>query len=304
MACRQGEFFVEIDDGGKISMRHWLSVLVAIACMSGPAAARAQQVVHFPSLDERGTMLDGYLYRPADAERHPAVVGLHGCNGMLSANGTILPSQFAWAYLLMSLGYATLLVDSLGPRQHGEMCSIGGFDLNLYRARPRDAYGALAWLQAQDFVRPERVAALGWSQGGGVVLRSIGEPGSAGPGSPGQPDFRAAVAFYPAACRDDREPPGWTTKVPLLVLQGEADVWTPAAPCKAFIDGAAARGANAEIVMYPGAYHAFDAPNLSRRELPDYVTRAGVVPIVATDPVARADAQRRVTDFFARYLRD
>jgi len=88
------------------------------------------------------------------------------------------------------------------------------------------------------------------------------------------------------------------------VLQGEADVWTPAAPCKAFIDGAVARGANAQIVMYPGAYHAFDAPNLSRRELPDYVTRAGVVPIVATDPVARADAQHRVTDFFARYLRD
>jgi dienelactone hydrolase len=88
------------------------------------------------------------------------------------------------------------------------------------------------------------------------------------------------------------------------VLQGEADVWTPAAPCKAFIDGVAARGATAEIVLYPGAYHAFDAPDLSKRELPNYITRAGIVPIVATDPAARADVQQRVPAFLARYLAD
>jgi dienelactone hydrolase len=136
---------------------------------------------------------------------------------------------------------------------------------------------------------------MGWSQGGATVLMAIGEPSRGRPANLAQPDFRAAVAFYPGACRDDREPAGWTTKIPLLVLQGEADVWTPAAPCKAFIDGAAARGAPAEIVLYPGAYHAFDAPNLAKRELPNYVTRAGVVPIVATDAAARADAQKRVT---------
>jgi dienelactone hydrolase len=65
-----------------------------------------------------------------------------------------------------------------------------------------------------------------------------------------------------------------------------------------------ARGATAEIVLYPGAYHAFDAPNLAKRELPNYVTRAGVVPIIATDPAARADAQLRVPEFLARYLAD
>jgi len=81
-------------------------------------------------------------------------------------------------------------------------------------------------------------------------------------------------------------------------------VWTPAAPCKAFIDSVAVRGAPAEIVLYPGAYHAFDAPNVAKRELPNYVTRAGVVPIVATDPAARADALQRVPLFLARYLAD
>jgi dienelactone hydrolase len=279
----------------------WLGPFIAILSVLGTVSAWAQDVVHFPSLDDQHTMLDGYLYRPTDGGHHPAIVGLHGCSGMF-VRGSVSALEFAWAYELRSLGWVVLLVDSFGPRQHGEMCSIDGFDLNIYRARPKDAYGALAWLQAQDYVRADRVAALGWSQGGGVVLMSVGEPSVGRPRDLEQPDFRAAVAFYPASCRADREPAGWTTKIPLLVLQGEADVWTPAPPCKAFIDGVAERGAPAEIVLYPGAYHAFDAPNLSQRELPNYRTRAGVVPIIATDPAARADVFRRVPEFFAKYL--
>ena len=282
----------------------WLSVLfvAAVWVLSG-ATASAQELVHFPSLDGQ-TTLDGYVYRVAGGGRHPAIVGLHGCSGMFLRNGGVLPSEFAWAYLFNQRGWDVVLVDSFGPRHHGEMCSIGGFDLGIYHARPLDAYGALAWLQAQDFVQPDRIAALGWSQGGAVVLMTVGEPSRGRPANLTGPDFRAAVAFYPGGCRADREPAGWTTKIPLLVLQGEADVWTPAAPCKAFIEGAAARGANAEIVMYPGAYHAFDSPNLTKRELPDYITRAGVIPIIATDPAARADSQQRVSAFFARYLGD
>lgn len=282
----------------------WVGLFVALACTLAAVPATAQELLHFPSLDDEHTMLDGYLYRPQGAGPHPAVIGFHGCSGMMTPSGSIFPIEFAWAYRLNSEGYAVLLVDSFGPRQHGEMCSISGFDLAIYRARPKDAYGALAWLQAQPDIRPDRIAALGWSQGGGMVLMSVGEPSRGRPSGMTQPDFRAAVAFYPAACRDDRWPRGWTTKIPLLVLQGEADVWTPAALCKNFIDGAVARGATAEIVLYPGAYHAFDAPDVSIRELPKYVTRTGVVPIVGTDPAARADVMQRVPAFFARYLKD
>lgn len=280
----------------------WVSLFVAVLCALTAAPIAAQELVHFPSLDDYGTMLDGYLYRPRGPGPHPAVIGLHGCSGMMTPVGGILPIEFAWAYSLNSLGYAVLLVDSFGPRRQGEMCSIAGFNLVVYRARPRDAYGALAWLQSQPDIRADRIAALGWSQGGGTVLMSVGEPSFGRPANWARPDFRAAVAFYPAACRNDRWGTEWTTRIPLLVLQGEADVWTPAALCKTFIDGAVARGAQAQIVIYPGAYHAFDAPNVSIRELPKYVTRAGVVPIVGTDPAARADAMQRVPAFLARYL--
>ena len=281
----------------------WVGLFVAALCMLAATTVAAQDVVRFPSFDAGRTLLDGYLYRPAGNAPHPAVVGLHGCSGMMSAHGGVLPIETAWAYRLNSLGYAVLLVDSLGPRRHGEMCSITGFNLSIYYDRPKDAYGALAYLQTRNDVRPDRIAALGWSQGGGVVLLSVGNHSLGRPaGLPPERDFRAAVAFYPASCRNDREPADWTTKIPLLVLQGEADVWTPAAQCKDFIDGAVVRGAAAQIVIYPGAYHAFDAPNVTQRELPNYVTRAGVVPIVGTDPAARDDVMKRVPEFFARYL--
>ncbi len=265
-------------------------------------AAMAQESVHFASLDG-ATDLDGYLYRPAGEGRHPAVVGLHGCSGLFSrATGLIAPIYREWAAELNRLGYVVLLVDSFRPRNHGEMCSIQGFELDLYRARPKDAYGALWYLQSQPFVQGDRIAAIGWSQGGGATLFAIGAQSLGRPATLPQGDFRAAVAFYPGSCNAERQPAGWTTALPLLVLMGAEDVWTPTVPCKAFLDGAIGRGARIEMQIYPGAYHAFDAPNQTRTELPAYRTRAGVVPIVGTDPAARQDALARVPAFLARYL--
>lgn len=284
-----------------------LPALVALmAVLTWWGGAAAQELVHFPSLEDNGsgqpsTVLDGYLFRPSGAGPHKAIVGLHGCSGMFArATGLITPIYRAWAAEFTRQGF--LLVDSFGPRRHGEMCSISGFDLELYRKRPKDAYGALWFLQAQPFVRGDRIGLAGWSQGGGATLfsiaaQSLGRP-SALPGG----DFRAAVAFYPGGCNEARHPVPWTSAIPLLVLMGDADVWTPMAPCKTFLDGASARGARVETQIYPGAYHAFDAPDLPRRELPDYRTRAGVVPIIATDGPARADALVRVPAFLSRFL--
>jgi dienelactone hydrolase len=274
----------------------------AVALLLWCDAAMAQDSVHFRSLDGT-TELDGYLYRPAGEGRHPAVVGLHGCSGLFSrATGAIAPIYREWAAELNRLGYVVLLVDSFRPRNHGEMCSVQGFELELYRTRPKDAYGALWYLQSQPFVRGDRIGLIGWSQGGGVALFSIGAQSLGRPPNLPQGDFRAAVAFYPGSCNIERQPSDWTSHIPLLVLMGAEDVWTPLAPCKTFLDGAIGRGAAIETQIYPGAYHGFDAPNQYRLELPAYRTRAGVVPIVGTDPAGRQDALTRVPGFLARYL--
>jgi dienelactone hydrolase len=110
---------------------------------------------------------------------------------------------------------------------------------------------------------------MGWSQGGGVALLTINDKSIGRPPALKQ-DFRVAVSFYPGACSDRFqskpwtavEPQGWTTQIPLLVLSGAADTWTPLAPCEAFLSAAKARGNPVELKVYPNAVHAFDAPNL------------------------------------------
>jgi dienelactone hydrolase len=291
-------------------MRRFPALAALAALLICYRGAAAQEIVHFPSLEANGpgqaaTALDGYLYRAPGDGKHPAIVGLHGCSGMFSrTTGFITPLYRQWAAEFTRHGYTVLLVDSFGPRNHGEMCSIGGFDLDLYRRRPKDAYGALWFLQGQPFVRGDRIGLVGWSQGGGVTLFAIAAQSLGRPSALPQGDFRAAVAFYPGSCDERRQTAQWTSAIPLLVLQGVEDVWTPMAPCKAFLDGAAAHGASIETQFYRGAYHAFDAPNQPRRELWDYRTRAGVVPIVGTDEAARTDALVRVPAFLARFLGD
>src|ERR1043165_4785281 len=112
-------------------------IAAALAFLLWLPAAMAQELVHFPSLDGT-TQLDGYLYRPAGEGRHPAIVGLHGCSGMFNRAGAIFPIFREWAAELTRQGYVFLLVDSFRPRNHGEMCSILGFDLDIYRTRPKD----------------------------------------------------------------------------------------------------------------------------------------------------------------------
>jgi len=291
----------------------WALGLLAALTAWGPAAHAAESSasvsakVQFPSLD-RGVSLDGYLVRPADTARHPALVLLHGCGGLLR-HGQPEARVTAWTALLVARGYAVLMVDSFTPRDVRVMCGPRNFDVAVLRARPADAYGALLWLQAQPFVRPDRVGAMGWSEGGGAVLLSIGSVSLGRPKDLPEGDFRVAVAFYPGWCASTKLPPllrsgtPWTTSIPFLVLVGAADVWTPAEPCRAMLRDAQSRGAPVEIHIYPGAYHDFDWPDQPIRKLPQFTSSSGVVPITGTDPAARADALARVPAFLAKYLK-
>ena len=287
----------------------------AVACCLGLGAAVAQDgVAHervtFLSLDGRTTLVASLMRPPGEERSRPALVLLHGCTG-LQKDGRILPIYSSWARLFVDLGYVVLLVDSAGPRGFGQTCTESAARRTALADRPKDAYAALKYLLTRPFVRPDRVGVVGWSQGGATILRSIGTHSSGRPQGLAH-DFRVGVAFYPGLCSDrlqsrpfvDVEPRSWTTAVPLLVLQGEADNWTPAAPCSAFIAQAKARGAPVEIKLYPGAYHVFDAPNLAPRKLPAYRMRNGAVPLAGTDHAARADVILRVPEFLRRYLQE
>jgi len=260
------------------------------------ARANSQEIVHFPTLSPASpAQLGGYLYQPSTPGSHPAVVFLHGCGGMFSTSGHKPESrQSAWAKTLNDLGYTVLMVDSFTPRGVKSVCSPKTWSDSVYAARPYDAYAGLAYLQSLPNIDAKHIGVMGWSNGGGVILFTVGT--KAPPHN--APGFAAAVAFYPGSCSTLRLGEHWSSAVPLLVLVGGSDVWTPAVPCQA----ALMNSADTRVKIYPGAYHDFDWPGMAVHTSPSFTTSAGVVPIEGENPDAHADALKIVPEFLARYL--
>src|SRR5262249_19682223 len=153
---------------------------------------------------------------------------------------------------------------------------------------PRDAYAALLWLQSQPWIRPEKIALLGWSNGAITILWTSGERSPARPKDLAH-DFTQAIAFYPG-CTKVLEAPKWKPKMPLEIFVGELDDWTPAAPCMQLIQRVRAEGAPAEVVVYRGAYHDFDAPDVKVHVRDGIATTPSGHATIGTEPTARADA--------------
>jgi dienelactone hydrolase len=249
--------------------------------------------------------LDGYIYRPTGAvagsgKRYPAVVFLHGCGGLM-VKGAIAAREGAWAAALNASGYIVLMVDSFTPRGVQQMCAPSHYEPAVFAARAFDAYAALLYLQMQPDVAADRIAIMGWSEGGGALLDTIRGSSNARPYYLPSGDFRAAVAFYPARC-SIRQQGSWVSAIPLLVLNGLEDVWTPAVTCQELVATGAASHSEAQIMIYPNAVHDFDWPGMSVVRRLDYTTSSGVVPIQGEDPGARADALQRVPEFLARMM--
>jgi dienelactone hydrolase len=189
---------------------------------------------------------------------------------------------------LAGQGHAVLLPDSFASRGLPGECKETAHAASAYTARRGDALAAAEWLEARGLAPAGGVLLLGWSDGGTTVLASV---------APGTPEglIRGAVAFYPACARTE-EDAGWRSEVPLLILMGALDDWTPPAPCLAL----ARRESNVRMALLPGAYHDFDVPDDPVHEISGlpYTKTGGGVAHAGEDPAARAQALLMVPAFF------
>jgi dienelactone hydrolase len=258
--------------------------------------ALAQERIELPMGD--GKPLSAALYRPVGQGPFPAVVALHGCGGLTASNGQVSARHEDWGKTLASKGYMVIFPDSYGSRGLGSQCLVKDRTVRPAKERVADAIAAKNWLQQQADVKADRVSLLGWSNGGSSVLWSVAaekKPKDA------QPDFRSAIAFYPG-CRllaQSAERRDWESRIPLLILIGEADTWTPSAPCKQLVATAVAQGRKASIITYENALHEFDHPNrkLTKRTGLAFTSDDSGEAMVGTDPTAREDAMIRVPAF-------
>jgi len=280
----------------------------AVTLAASMLASCMGATVHFPSLDTvkatgRPVELEAMLEKPSGPGPFPAIILMHGCSGIYSTGKQINARQAEWAQLLLNEGYVVLHLDSFNPRGYGDVCSMGPQPVLPYPNRGPDARGALHWLQSQPYVKPNRIAVLGWSHGGMSVLFAVDSYRYPHRPSDSAPNFRVAVSFYPLCTGMDKSK--WFTTVPTMLLIGEADDWTPAPPCRALAERTQTTGRPIEFVSYPGAYHGFEAPGVPVRVMQGIPTAVnGHSVTIGTDPKARADALTRVPQFLAKYLKD
>ena len=273
---------------------------MVLFCSPSPDLSRWRR---WRSAEERVTIKSGgaslraALFRPAGNGPFPAVVALHGCNGLTNRAGK-LDSRYAdWGEHLARAGFAVLMPDSFGSRGLGSQCRTASRAARASHERVDDAETALRWLQTQPWAIATHVSLLGWSNGGTSTLWAV-RPQAVHRN--GLPDFRSAVAFYPG-CRRLGDV-AWSARVPTLILIGRADDWTPAKDCQQMVAGARKRGAQTTIQTYRGAYHGFDRANSPVRVLTGlaFTANKNGTAHVGTDKAARNDALKRVPDWLKR----
>ena len=278
-----------------IQVKHILLAL-GLLCLGFAKASAEPDTVYFPSADG-ATEIVGYLFRPAGAGPHPAVVMLHGRAGPYSANDnadcTLVARQVSspcsaatlsmrhamWGQYWAEHGYLALLPDSFGPR--GKAHGFGRFthgdsdrdEVNELTVRPLDAEGALAYLRARGEVASGRIFLQGWSNGGSTALNvMIRQGASAG--------FRAALVFYPGCGRAALLAPAISSGAAIAMFLGEDDEEVSPTICQHVAERSRAAGTPVDVTLYPGATHDFDDPGAKRQS-------------VAANQAAKADAMAK-----------
>jgi dienelactone hydrolase len=205
------------------------------------------------SVAGRPTEVSGFLALPVADAPLPAMVVMHGCDG-------ISASEIEWAKTLNKLGVATLVVDRYGPRNIAETCTYREF-INSASALV-DAFRALEVLSTNPRIDPARIGIMGMSLGGQLTLTTSQVRFQERYGK-GAATFATYIALYPAGCVtrmiDEERVRGGMIRI----FHGAADDWTLIGPCRQYIERLRRASVDAALHEYAGAHHAFDNPALT-----------------------------------------
>ncbi len=229
-------------------MKRWLMVIAWWCFSSGLQAAVVGEEIIYQS---DGTEFKGYLaYDNAVQGKRPGVLVVHewwGHNDYVRER----------ARKLAGLGYTALALDMFGegkqaahPDEAGKFA--GEVRSNMVKAEQRFS-AALAQLRSHQTVDAEKVAAIGYCFGGGIVL----EMARRGVDLDGVVSFHGSLTTSTPAQKGD-------IKARVLVLNGAADPLTTSEQIAAFRKEMDTAGVDYTLINYPGAKHAFTNPEADR----------------------------------------
>lgn len=161
------------------------------------------------------------------------------------------------ARMLAELGYTALAVDMYGEgksTQHPKEAKKFMLEVinNMAVGKAR-FMAALNFLKKQNTVNPDKIAAIGYCFGGGVVLAMAREG-----------IYLDGVASFHGSLATEKPAKLGKVKTQVLVLHGEADQFVSPEQVNAFKQEMRNAKVNFEFVSYPGVQHSFTNPDADK----------------------------------------
>lgn len=224
-----------------------LTILTLVAGMAGFAHAEKKIQGKAVEYSAQGVVMKGYLvYDESIKGRRPAVLVVHefwGQNEYVRMR----------AAMLAKLGYTALALDmygggyeSLHPDDARKFSAELNKNFELSKAR---FLAAMDFLKKQPTVDPNKIAAIGYCFGGGVVLNMALQG----------VDLQGVASFHGGLSAVKPAQAG-KVKAKILVLNGADDKFITAEQIAAFKAEAKKAGADFKFINYPGALHSFTNP--------------------------------------------
>jgi dienelactone hydrolase len=224
-----------------------LVVFTLVLGIVGVSAAEPKIQGKTVEYSAQGVVMKGYLaYDENIKGKRPGVLVVHEWWGL---------NDYARkrARMLADLGYTALALDMYGegkeavhPDDAGKFSSELMKNFDVAKAR---FMAAMDFLKQQPTVDPNRIAAIGYCFGGGVVL-NMARQGM---------DLRGVASFHGGLTAVKPAQSG-SVKAKILVLNGADDKFTTPEQIEAFKQEMRTAGADFRFINYPGAIHSFTNP--------------------------------------------
>jgi len=220
-----------------------LSMLAITSCGKKPIGIVEKEVTY----NSGGTVMKGYVVYNGDVTgKRPGVLVVHEWWGLNSY-------ARKRAHMLAEMGYVAMAVDMYGdgkqathPDDAGKFATEVMENMGTAKARFTAAYSLLV---QQESCNPERIAAIGYCFGGGVVLHMarLGLP------------LAGVASFHGSLATASPAQPG-QVKAKVLVCNGADDQFIPPELIKSFKNEMDSAGVDYRFINYPGALHSFTNP--------------------------------------------
>jgi dienelactone hydrolase len=191
-----------------------------------------------------GVTMKGYLaYDENIKGKRPGVLVVHEWWGQ---------NEYARkrARMLAELGYTALAVDMYGEGKQAthpdDAAKFSSETMKNFDTAKARFEAAMAFLKKQRTVDAERIAAVGYCFGGGVVL-NMARQGE---------DLKAVASFHGSLAAVKRATAG-KVKAKIRVYNGEDDKFSPQQAIDAFMQEMRDAKVDFQFINYPGAIHSF-----------------------------------------------